>query len=89
VAWAALALELGYHDQAHLIRDFKAQVGFTPAAYAERCAASLPGRSSARDRGQRVRGGVARVDAGAVGFLGDGDDTAAGRGGGEERIGGP
>lgn len=40
VAWAALAAELGYHDQAHLIRDFKAQVGFTPAAYAERCAAA-------------------------------------------------
>ncbi len=40
VAWAALALELGYHDQAHLIHDFKAQIGFTPAAYAKRCAAS-------------------------------------------------
>jgi AraC-like DNA-binding protein len=40
VAWAALALELGYHDQAHFIRDFKAQIGFTPAAYAERCAAA-------------------------------------------------
>ncbi len=43
VAWAALALELGYHDQAHLIRDFRAQIGFTPATYARRCAAaSLP-----------------------------------------------
>ena len=41
VAWAALAQELGYHDQAHLIHDFKAQVGFTPAVYAKRCAASL------------------------------------------------
>ncbi|APR82443.1 Transcriptional regulator, AraC family protein [Minicystis rosea] len=40
VVWAALALELGYHDQAHLIRDFKAQIGFTPAVYAERCAAA-------------------------------------------------
>jgi AraC-like DNA-binding protein len=40
VDWAALALELGYHDQAHLIHEFKAQVGFTPAAYAERCAAA-------------------------------------------------
>jgi AraC-like DNA-binding protein len=38
VDWSALAHELGYHDQAHLIRDFKAQVGFTPAAYAARCA---------------------------------------------------
>ena len=40
VVWAALAVELGYHDQAHLIRDFKAQIGFTPAVYAERCAAA-------------------------------------------------
>jgi AraC-like DNA-binding protein len=40
VDWALLAVELGYHDQAHLIHDFKAQVGFTPAAYAERCAAA-------------------------------------------------
>jgi AraC-like DNA-binding protein len=40
VDWASLANELGYHDQAHLIHDFKAQVGFTPAVYAERCAAA-------------------------------------------------
>lgn len=40
VDWAALAVELGYHDQAHLIHEFKAQVGFTPAVYAERCAAA-------------------------------------------------
>jgi AraC-like DNA-binding protein len=40
--WAELALDLGYHDQAHLIRDFKAQVGFTPAVYAARCAAANP-----------------------------------------------
>jgi AraC-like DNA-binding protein len=38
VDWAETAQELGYHDQAHLIRDFRAQVGFTPAAYARRCA---------------------------------------------------
>jgi AraC-like DNA-binding protein len=42
VDWASLAGELGYHDQAHLIRDFKAQVGFTPAAYAARCADPQP-----------------------------------------------
>jgi AraC-like DNA-binding protein len=45
VEWAPLAQELGYHDQAHLIRDFKAQVGFTPAAYAARCAAASGSRS--------------------------------------------
>jgi AraC-like DNA-binding protein len=32
--WAAFALELGYFDQAHFIRDFKAVVGRTPADYA-------------------------------------------------------
>ncbi len=31
---AALALQLGYSDQAHFIRDFKAIVGMSPAAYA-------------------------------------------------------
>jgi AraC-like DNA-binding protein len=31
---AALAQELGYFDQAHFIRDFKAMVGQTPQAYA-------------------------------------------------------
>jgi len=38
VDWAAIAQDLGYHDQAHLIRDFRAQIGDTPAAYARRCA---------------------------------------------------
>jgi AraC-like DNA-binding protein len=32
--WAALALELGYFDQAHFIRDFTALVGRPPAHYA-------------------------------------------------------
>lgn len=31
---AELALKLGYSDQAHFVRDFKAIVGVTPAAYA-------------------------------------------------------
>jgi len=33
VDWAELALELGYFDQAHFIRDFKALVGRPPAEY--------------------------------------------------------
>ncbi|WP_351234485.1 helix-turn-helix domain-containing protein [Streptomyces sp. NPDC002133] len=32
--WAALAGELGYSDQAHLVRDFTATVGLPPTAYA-------------------------------------------------------
>lgn len=34
VTWANLASELGWFDQAHLIRDFKRHTGVTPAAYA-------------------------------------------------------
>lgn len=34
--WAELALDLGYFDQAHFVRDFKALVGVTPATYARR-----------------------------------------------------
>ena len=33
---SALAVELGYSDQAHFIKDFKATVGTSPAAYARR-----------------------------------------------------
>lgn len=33
--WTALALDLGYSDQAHLIRDFKKIVGCTPSEYAK------------------------------------------------------
>jgi AraC-like DNA-binding protein len=32
--WATLALDLGYADQAHFIRDFKRLVGLPPAEYA-------------------------------------------------------
>jgi AraC-like DNA-binding protein len=35
---ASLALELGYYDQTHFIRDFRAQIGASPAAYARACA---------------------------------------------------
>jgi AraC-like DNA-binding protein len=34
VDWAALAVELGYADQAHLVRDFTGVVGEPPARYA-------------------------------------------------------
>lgn len=34
VDWAQLAAELGYSDQAHLVRDFTATVGVPPTAYA-------------------------------------------------------
>jgi AraC-like DNA-binding protein len=34
IDWSALALELGYFDQAHFIRDFRAMVGRAPAEYA-------------------------------------------------------
>jgi AraC-like DNA-binding protein len=40
VTWSHVAQELGYHDQSHLIRDFRAQVGWPPEAYARRCAES-------------------------------------------------
>ncbi|MET9538429.1 AraC family transcriptional regulator [Streptomyces sp. NPDC006553] len=32
--WAALAVELGYSDQAHLVREFTATIGVPPTAYA-------------------------------------------------------
>ena len=34
VAWADLAVDLGYADQAHLVREFKGALGRTPQAYA-------------------------------------------------------
>jgi len=34
VNWPKMALDLGYFDQAHFIKDFKMIVGRTPAEYA-------------------------------------------------------
>lgn len=48
VPWARTAQELGYYDQAHLIRDFRAQIGFTPEAYARRCRAVGSGPAASR-----------------------------------------
>jgi AraC-like DNA-binding protein len=39
INWAALAADLGYADQAHLVRDFTAATGTSPAAYARTLAA--------------------------------------------------
>jgi AraC-like DNA-binding protein len=36
--WTEVAVELGYFDQSHFIRDFSRAVGMTPVAYAEACA---------------------------------------------------
>jgi len=36
VPWAEIALDLGYADQAHFIRDFRRVVGSAPAEYARR-----------------------------------------------------
>ncbi|MBI2380395.1 MAG: AraC family transcriptional regulator [Gammaproteobacteria bacterium] len=38
--WASLAVELGYFDQAHFIKDFKTLVGKTPMEYASTLSAS-------------------------------------------------
>lgn len=48
VDWAGAAQDLGYHDQSHLIRDFRAQIGLTPAAYARRCEASVADHGAAQ-----------------------------------------
>lgn len=40
VAWADLADQLGYSDQAHLTRDFTAAIGMPPERYSRHCAQS-------------------------------------------------
>ncbi len=37
VDWSALALDLGYYDQSHFVRDFTAAVGVAPTRYAAEC----------------------------------------------------
>ena len=41
VNWAKMALDLGYFDQAHFIKDFKTLVGRTPVEYARQVGAAL------------------------------------------------
>jgi AraC-like DNA-binding protein len=43
--WAALAQELGYFDQAHFSRDFKAQTGRTPSDYVRDCRVAAVAKS--------------------------------------------
>lgn len=45
VQWDLLADELGYSDQSHLVRDFTAAIGMSPARYADACRTSTPERS--------------------------------------------
>jgi AraC-like DNA-binding protein len=42
VNWSRIALELGYTDQTHFIKDFKALIGKTPAEYGRRSLAAIP-----------------------------------------------
>jgi AraC-like DNA-binding protein len=49
--WTNLALDLGYADQAHFIRDFKRLVGRSPAEYARH----LQSQSAADDADKRSR----------------------------------
>ena len=54
VEWASFALELGYFDQAHFIRDFRAVVGRSPADYArEAASAGTTTGSDSEDRSRR------------------------------------
>lgn len=39
-SWTELAVQLGYYDQAHFIKDFKSVLGQTPSAYVQKAARS-------------------------------------------------
>lgn len=54
VNWAELALDLGYFDQAHFIRDFKALVGCSPAAYTKRGVECQSRSSNENDSGSAM-----------------------------------
>jgi len=41
IDWAKLAVDLGYFDQAHLIKDFKMLVGKTPTEYVKQIGREL------------------------------------------------
>ncbi|MCP2324163.1 AraC-like DNA-binding protein [Hamadaea flava] len=45
VQWQIVAHELGYSDQSHLVRDFTAVIGMSPARYADACRTPSPERS--------------------------------------------
>lgn len=45
VSWTEVAADLGYADQAHLSRDFRAAIGQTPAAYARAQSPRQPPRA--------------------------------------------
>ena len=49
IDWSALASDLGYFDQAHFIRDFKALIGKTPGEYSQERALSASGQPRTRD----------------------------------------
>jgi AraC-like DNA-binding protein len=42
IPWSGLAVELGWFDQAHLIRDFKRHTGVTPSQYVAAQRSTIP-----------------------------------------------